>query len=73
MSHGAQQCLLRLEIEIFENIRREPRWQDAKDDHLFVFRQIEDDFGDIGGWPFTKEFTQRAEIAGLDHAPDLWF
>ena len=66
-------CLLRLDIEIFENIRRERVRQDAKDDHLFVFRQIEDDFGHIGWRPFAKEFAQRPEIPGVDHAPDFWF
>ena len=73
MRHGAQQFLLRIEIEIFKNIRRQVMWENPKNDDLFVFRHIEDHFGDIGGWPFTKQLAQRREIAGLDHAPDLGF
>ena len=73
VGHGAQQFLLRVDIEIFKDIRRQCMRQDAKDNHLFVFWQIQNHFGDIGGWPFAKHLTQRREITGVDHAPDLGF
>ena len=40
--------LLRLDIEIFESIRRQVVRQDAKDDDLLVLRQVENDFGNVG-------------------------
>ena len=49
-----QQFLLRVKIKIFENIGRQRVRQNAKDDYLFVVRQIKDDFGDIGRRPLTK-------------------
>ena len=71
--HGAQQFLLRLDIEIFENIRRQRVRQDAKNDHLFVFRHVEDHLGHIGRRPFAKHLAQRAEIARVDQALDFRF
>jgi hypothetical protein len=53
--HRAQQFLLFLDPDIFENLRRERRWEDAEDDHLFVFRHIEDDLCDISRRPFAKQ------------------
>ena len=73
MRHRAQQRLLRVKVGVFKNIRCQRVRQDPKDDHLFVFRQIENYFGDISRRPFTKHFTQRREVAGLDHAPDFRF
>ena len=45
--------------------------QNAEDDDLFVFRQIEDDLGHIGRRPFAKKFAQRGEIARVDQALDF--
>ena len=73
VSHGAQQLLL---APRSRDIQKHPPpgvRQDPKDDHLFVFRQIENHFGHISRRPFTKHFTQRREIARLDHAPDFRF
>ncbi len=67
-----KQFLLLLDPDVLEHVRRERRWQDAKDDHLLVFGQIENDFRHIGRRPFAKHFAQRAEIAGVDHALDFW-
>ena len=69
--HGAEQLLLRFDVEIFENIRRERGRQNAENDDLIVLRQIEDDFGKIGRRPFAKNLAQRAEIARLDQALDF--
>ena len=38
---AAEQLLLRLDFEIFENVRRQRVRQDAENDDLFVLRQIE--------------------------------
>jgi hypothetical protein len=64
---------LRIEIKVFKNIRRKVMRQHAKDDHLFVFRQIDNHFSHISRRPFTKHFTERGEIPRLDHAPDFRF
>ena len=66
MSHRVQQFLLRVEIEIFKNVRRQRVRQNSKDDYLFVFRHIENHFGDVGRWPLAKHFAQCPEIAGID-------
>ena len=68
-----QQFLLRIEIEIFENIRRERVRQDAKDDDLFIFRHIDNHLGDIGRRPVAKQLAQRREVAGVDQASDFGF
>jgi len=73
VSHGTQQLLLRVEIEVFKNIRRQIVRQHAKDDHLFVFRQIEDHFSHIGRRPFPKHFTERREVPRFDHTSDFRF
>ncbi len=73
MRHGTEQFLLRINIEIFENVRSQCMRQDAKDDDLFVFRQIENYLGDIGWRPFAKDFSQRGEVTRVDHAPDFGF
>ena len=71
--HRAQQFLLFLDPEVFKNIRRERGWQDAKDDHLFIFRHVEDYLGDIGRRPFAENFAERREVTGVDQAPDFGF
>ena len=71
--HRAQQFLLFLDPDVFENLRCERRWEDAKDDHLFIFRHIEDYLGDIGRRPFAEKFTERPEIPGFDQALDFGF
>ena len=71
--HGAQQFLLFLDPEVFKNIRCQIVRQHPKDDHLFVFRQIENHFGHISRRPFAKHFTERREITRVDHAPDFRF
>ena len=71
--HGAQQFLLFLDADVFKNIRCQIVRQHPKDDDLFVFRQIQNHFGDISGWPFAKHFTERGEIPRFDHAPDFRF
>jgi hypothetical protein len=71
MCHRAKQLLLGLDIEVFENIRRQRMRQNAKDDHLLVFRHIENHFGHICRRPFAKHLAQRAEIAGVNQALDF--
>jgi hypothetical protein len=65
--------LLFLNADVFENVSRQIMWQHAKDDYLFVFRQIQNHFGDIGRRPFTKHFSKRGKIPRFDHAPDFRF
>jgi hypothetical protein len=60
--HRAQQLLLRLDVEIFKNVRRQRVRQDPEDDDLLVFRQIENDFGDIGRRPFAKTSRSAAKL-----------
>ena len=65
--HRPEQLLLRVDVEVFKNIRRQIMRQDAEDDDLFVFRQVEDDFGDIRRRPVAKELrATRAKFARLD-------
>ena len=54
---------------IFKNVRRQRMRQDAKDDHLFIFRHIEDDFRNIGRRPFAKHFAQRTRNFGRRSCP----
>ena len=71
--HAAEQLLLRLDIdvEILENVRRQRVRQNAENDDLLVFRQIEDDLGHVGRRHLGKELAQRGEIPRLDHALDF--
>ena len=55
--HRAEQLLLRLDVEIFENVGGLIVRQDAEDDDLFVFGKISDAFCDIGGRPIGKELA----------------
>ena len=71
MRHRAQQFLLRIQIEIFKNVRRQRMRQDAKDDHLFISRHVENHFGHVRGGPLAKQLAQRAEIARVDQALDF--
>ena len=48
-------------------------WEDAKDDHLFIFRHVEDYLGDIGRRPFAENFAERREVTGVDQALDFGF
>ena len=61
--HRVKQLLLRLGLEIFENVRRECVRQQPENDDLFVLGQIEDHFSDVGGRHFAKQFPERPEIA----------
>jgi hypothetical protein len=70
--HRPQQFLLFFDPDVFEDVRRERCWKDAKDDHLFVFGKIEDYFGHIGRGPLAKQLPQRAEISGVDQTFDFW-
>ena len=69
--HAAEQLLLRIDIEIFENVGRELVRQDAEDDDVIVLLHVEDHLRDIGGRPVGKQLAQRAEIARVDHAFDF--
>ena len=69
--HAAQQFLLRLEIEIFEDVGGERVWQNAKNDDPLVLRKIEDDLGHVGRGHLGKELAQRGEIPRVDHALDF--
>ena len=73
VGHSAQQFLLRFNIEIFKNIRRECRRQDAENDDLVVFVHVEDHFRDIGRRPFAKHLAQRGEIPRVDQAFDFGY
>ena len=66
-----KQFLLRLDLEVFENVGREIMRQDAEDDDLFLLRQIEDDFRDIRRRPFRKQLAQRGEISRVDQASNF--
>src|SRR5207302_1528798 len=72
VGHRPQQFLLFFDPDIFEDVRGERRWQDAKDDHLFVLGKIENDFRNVRRWPLSKQLAQRAEITGINHALDFW-
>ena len=69
--HRPQQILLLLDADVFKNIRRQCCRQHPEDNHLLVFRKIENHVGDIGRRPIGKQFAQRPEIARVDHALDL--
>ena len=71
--HRAQQFLLFLNPEVFKNIRCQIVRQHPKDDHLFIFRHIEDYLGDIGRREFVENFAERREVTGVDQAPDFGF
>ena len=66
--HGAQQLLLRLDVEVFEHIRGERVGQDAENDDLLVLRHVENHLGHVGRRPFAKNFPERAEITRVDQA-----
>ena len=71
MGHRAQQFLLRIQIEIFKNVRRQRMRQDAKDDDLFISWHVENHFGHVRGRPFGKQLAQRGEIPRVDQALDF--
>ena len=71
MGHRAQQFLLRIQIEIFKNVRRQRMRQDAKDDHLFISWHVENHFGHVHWGPFGKQLAQGAKIARVDQALDF--
>ena len=73
VGHAAQQCLLRLNVDIFKDVRRQRRRQDAEEDDLIVFVHVEDHFRDIGRGPFAKHLAQRGEIARVDQALDFGY
>ena len=55
--------------DVFEDVSCECRWQDAKEDDLFVFRKIENYVCDVGGRPLAKNsrspLKSRAAIRPL--------
>ena len=55
--HGAEQVLLRFDLEVFEHVRREVVRQEPEDDDLFLLGKISDDFRDVGRGPVRKEFA----------------
>ena len=73
MRHRAQQFLLFLDADVFKNVRRQIVRQHAKDDHLFVFRHIENYLSDVSRRQFAKHFAERREITGFNQAPDFGF
>ena len=46
--HAAEQFLLRIHVEVFKNVRRQCRRQNAEDDDAIVCRQIENHFRYVG-------------------------
>ena len=66
MGHGAKQLLLGVDVEIFEDVRRERVGQNAENDDLFILRHVEDHLGDVGRRPFPKDLAERAEIARIN-------
>ena len=60
LRHAAEELLLRIHLEIFENIRRQIVRQNAENDHLIVLLHIEDHLGHVGRRPFRKQLAQTA-------------
>ena len=69
--HRTQESFLFLDVEIFENVRRQRRRQHAKDNHRIVVGKIKNYFGEIGRRKFAKDFAQRVEVTRLDQALDF--
>ena len=71
MRHPTEEMLLRIDIEIFKNIRRQIMRQHAEDDHLIVLLHIENHLRHVRRRPFRKQFAQAHEIARIDQALDF--
>ena len=53
-----KELLLRVDVEVFENIRRQVVGQDAENDDLIVLLHVEDHLRDVRRRPFLKQLAQ---------------
>ena len=70
-AHRLEQRLLRIAVEILENIRRQRVRQNAEQHHTLILRQFRDQLARLRRREIGKRLAQPREIAARDHLLDF--
>ena len=70
-AHRLQHGVLRIHIQILEDIARQHMRQQAEDDRLLLLRQVRDALRDVRRRPVRKRLAKRGKIARFDQLFDF--